>query len=246
MLTSENHLETTRDACIASRMGRSLPPNAKGRPARQPPLHRQGPALHRREWKLAHWSRRLIVERSQPPSSAIIEAQDRKQREEEAADYPIFALVSGHRRGRGSRRAHSITSSARAGASDGHALVGVQRQLDHRLRTSRASPTAGNGIFRCGDRAPKPPLKCANVGRDQSPGIEWPEIPAETPYLASYRKRAVCEDWMVVCAVRYEPVSDPKFPAKGHFAGNFAQNTRFCPTALVSCAVISNAWTEIP
>src|SRR5205807_8309688 len=33
------------------------------------------------------------------------------------------------------------------------------------------------------------------------------EIPAETPYLASYRKRAVCGDWMVVCAVRCEPVS---------------------------------------
>ena len=42
-----------------------------------------------------------------------------------------------------------------------------------------------------------------------------------------------------MCAVRYEPVSDPKFPAKGHFAGNFEQNTRLCPTALVSCAVIT-------
>src|SRR6478672_7891058 len=40
----------------------------------------------------------------------------------------------------------------------------------------------------------KPPPKCANVGRDQSPGIEWPKIPAETPYLASWRKRAVCGD----------------------------------------------------
>jgi hypothetical protein len=50
-------------------------------------------------------------------------------------------------------------------------------------------------------------LKCANAYRDQNPGSEWPEIPAETPYLASYRKRAVCKDWMVVRAVRYEPVS---------------------------------------
>ncbi len=32
-------------------------------------------------------------------------------------------------------------------------------------------------------------------------------MPAETPYLTSCRKRAVCGDWMVVCAVRYEPVS---------------------------------------
>src|SRR6267142_565835 len=53
----------------------------------------------------------------------------------------------------------------------------------------------------------KPPLECANAQRDQNPGIEWPEIPAETPYSASYRNRAVCGDWMVVCAVRYEPVS---------------------------------------
>ena len=40
-------------------------------------------------------------------------------------------------------------------------------------------------------------LKCANAYRDQNPGTDWPEIPAETPYLASYRKRAVCGDWMV-------------------------------------------------
>ena len=39
--------------------------------------------------------------------------------------------------------------------------------------------------------------KCAHVHRDQNPGIDWPKIPAETPYLASYRKRAVCGDWMV-------------------------------------------------
>ena len=53
----------------------------------------------------------------------------------------------------------------------------------------------------------KSPLKCVNAYRDQNPGIERPEIPVETPYSAAYRKRAVCEDWMVVCAVRYEPVS---------------------------------------
>jgi hypothetical protein len=41
----------------------------------------------------------------------------------------------------------------------------------------------------------KPPLKCADAHRDQNPGIEWPEIPAETPYLTSYGKRAVCGDW---------------------------------------------------
>jgi len=46
-------------------------------------------------------------------------------------------------------------------------------------------------------RGAKPPLKCANAHRDQDPGIEWPEIPVETPYLASYQKRAVCGDRVV-------------------------------------------------
>src|SRR5882762_8194659 len=49
--------------------------------------------------------------------------------------------------------------------------------------------------------------KRANACRDQSPGSKWPEIPAEAPYLASTGERVVCGDWMVVCAVRYEPVS---------------------------------------
>ena len=43
----------------------------------------------------------------------------------------------------------------------------------------------------------KSPPKRVSAHRDKNPGNEWPEIPAETPYLASYRKRAVCGDWMV-------------------------------------------------
>jgi hypothetical protein len=59
----------------------------------------------------------------------------------------------------------------------------------------------------------KSPLKCANAYRDQNPGSEWPEIPAETSYLASYRKRAVCKDWMVEAVghklVTHQPVIEP-------------------------------------
>ena len=43
----------------------------------------------------------------------------------------------------------------------------------------------------------KQSAKRANARRDQNPGSERSEIPAETPYLASYRKRAACGDWMV-------------------------------------------------
>ena len=68
-------------------------------------------------------------------------------------------------------------------------------------------PAAGNGIFGCRDKAPKITAKMRERLQRPKSGSEWPENPAETPYLASYRKRAVCKDWMVVCAVRYEPVS---------------------------------------
>jgi hypothetical protein len=67
----------------------------------------------------------------------------------------------------------------------------------------------------------KPPIKCANAHGDQDPGIEWPEIPVETPYPASYRKRPVCGDWMVVCAVKYEPVSTCNSLLSGKLTGNF-------------------------
>lgn len=39
--------------------------------------------------------------------------------------------------------------------------------------------------------------KRGNVGRDQNRGIEWPKVPAETPYLGSCQKPAVYEGWMV-------------------------------------------------
>jgi hypothetical protein len=69
------------------------------------------------------------------------------------------------------------------------------------------SPAARNGIFECRDGAPKFVAKCANADRDKNLRIEWPEIPAETAYLQSNTKFAVRGDWMVVEAVRYEPVS---------------------------------------
>ena len=74
----------------------------------------------------------------------------------------------------------------------------------------------------------KSPPKCVNARKDQNPGCEWPEIPAERPYLASYRKRAVCGDWMVVCTVRYEPVSSRQSLIMGVLQGIFAKNCLFC------------------
>ena len=58
--------------------------------------------------------------------------------------------------------------------------------------------------------------------RDKITGNKGSEIPAETRYLASGRKRSVCEDWMVVCAVSCEPVSKQISLVSGNFTGNFA------------------------
>src|ERR1035437_9434947 len=59
------------------------------------------------------------------------------------------------------------------------------------IRPARAS-AAGNGIFGCGDRAPRITAKTLERPQRKNPGIKSTEIPPETPYLASCRKRAVC------------------------------------------------------
>jgi hypothetical protein len=41
------------------------------------------------------------------------------------------------------------------------------------------------------------PVKRLSSCRDKNPGNGWPEIPPETPYLASSRNGAVCGDWVV-------------------------------------------------
>jgi hypothetical protein len=40
------------------------------------------------------------------------------------------------------------------------------------------------------------PLGRAKARRDENPGIKRSKIPAETPYLASHRKRAVRKGWL--------------------------------------------------
>ena len=132
-----------------------------------------------------------------------------------------------------------------------------QRSLNYR-GAKRGITAASAAGFRARTRPPgtefldaetghqKSLVKCANGRRDQNPGSDWPKIPAETPYSASDRKPAVCGDWMVVCAVRYEPVSGGNSLLTGKLTGNFSRNTRFCTKRLVSCAVISKACARIP
>ena len=81
---------------------------------------------------------------------------------------------------------------------------------------------AGNGIFGCRDWRPKIHPKDRNCRQRPEALKMGDKIPAET---ASFRSTTVCavrEDWMVVCAVRYEPVSMPNSLLSGNLTGNFA------------------------
>jgi hypothetical protein len=113
------------------------------------------------------------------------------------------------------------------------------------------SPAAGNGIFRCRDRAPKTATKMRARHRDQNPGSEWPEIPAETPYSASYRKRAVCGDWMVEALghklVTHHPVIEPVSAAEPGTeicdAGTGTQKPAYLvPQGFVSRLTLASLW----
>jgi hypothetical protein len=66
------------------------------------------------------------------------------------------------------------------------------------------------------------PLETADVHRDRKSGDDTGEIPAETASLESPTKCAVWEDWMVVCAVRCEPVSIPNSLLTAKITENFS------------------------
>src|SRR5258708_8513628 len=106
-------------------------------------------------------------------------------------------------------RARSLIQFASYPRSASNIVFGstALRRTEH-SRLSCASPGVGcSAVQPCAQ--PRPPgtefldaekrqkssFKRANARRDQNPGTEWPEIPTETRYSASCRKRAVCGDW---------------------------------------------------
>jgi hypothetical protein len=100
-----------------------------------------------------------------------------------------------------------------AGNPRRNALSGVVLETCGLRRKGPQSRLPGTEFLDAETKRQKSPLKCANAYRDQNPGSEWPENPAETPYLVSYRKRAVCKDWMVEVVglklVAHHPVIEP-------------------------------------
>ena len=73
-----------------------------------------------------------------------------------------------------------------------------------------------------GQNWPKRPLMPAETERPETIPAN---IPAETAYLEFAWKPVVRSDWMVVCAVRYEPVS----LLFGHYQGDFRKKQRSAP-----------------
>src|SRR6266481_3395362 len=89
-----------------------------------------------------------------------------------------------------------------------------RRKSPHKFQVAR------NGIFGCGDWRPK--IHPRDPYCRQRPGTlkTGGKIPAETASFQSTTISAVREDWVVVCAVRYEAVSAFRLRS-----GNFLQNS---------------------
>jgi hypothetical protein len=96
------------------------------------------------------------------------------------------------------RRSDSIRNSSNAGPKSRN-MVAQKSELRPQIRSRPCGQgrQPGTEFLDAETGRQKPQPKCANAPRDQNPGIDWPEMPAETPYLTSCRKRAVCGDWMV-------------------------------------------------
>ena len=85
----------------------------------------------------------------------------------------------------------------------------------------RRSPAAGNGIFGCRDGRLKIGLRDLKRHRRPKERNDTGENPQRTAYLESTPGFAVSKDWMVVCAVLYEPVSGGDRANNSEFRGFF-------------------------
>ncbi len=106
---------------------------------------------------------------------------------------------------------HRIRHRPRKLANYGSATTGIRHQprSDFALNHGRQ----GTDFLDTETGRQKSPLRRQIACGDRNPGNEWPEIPAETPYLASCWKRAVCGDWMVetvdIELAAHHPVIEP-------------------------------------
>src|ERR1035437_2760286 len=98
----------------------------------------------------------------------------------------------------------------------GLATALVQDPANLRQRTRNTASTAlglraqsrppGTEFLDAETRRQKWSFKRANARRDQKPRIEWPEIPAKTPYLGSSQECSVCKGWVVGAPGTWDPM----------------------------------------
>ena len=121
------------------------------------------------------------------------------------------------------RHSDSIRNSSNTGPESRN-MVAQKSELRPQIRSGPCGQgrQPGTEFLDAETGRQKPQPKCANAPRDQNPGIDWPEMPAETPYLTSYRKRAVCGDWMVAVAVERNWSRGAKFPDIWEFTGKIS------------------------
>ena len=90
--------------------------------------------------------------------------------------------------------------------------------------------------------------KSPNACRDQSPGSKWPEIPAESPYLASTREGVARGDWVVEAVghklVIHQPVIEPFSAASGRegFGRDEISEAIWNPRTITDC---SYGWPSV-
>src|ERR1700682_2156666 len=95
------------------------------------------------------------------------------------------------------RRSASIRNSCSAGPRARITAAENPEYGFNSARTSFQSWPPGTELLDAETGRQKSSAKFVNAFREQNPRNEWSEIPAETRYLASCRKRGVCKDWMV-------------------------------------------------
>ena len=96
--------------------------------------------------------------------------------------------------------------------------VGLELRTHHPV-IEPLSTLAGNGNFRCGDKAAKSGFSLAGDGcRDYR---EWAKARITWGKYEDTRPSSNPEDWVVVCAVRREPVSAWILPENREFFEEF-------------------------
>jgi site-specific DNA recombinase len=154
-------------------------------PGEQPPIMDRTLFEAVRQKSLAQWSHRTVVRNKSDHLLTGLLFDDAGHRM-----IPTHATKAGirYRYYASTPVLHGEAKTASAGSISRVPAADIEDAVVKSLEAYLAAKQNGStsDAVRLGDREAsiptrqKPPLKCANAHGDQNPGIEWPEIPAET------------------------------------------------------------------